>query len=415
MQDGIRRAALVWHRRAGKDSFSINFLATEAMTNAGVYWHMLPTATQGRKVIWDSIDFQGRRVIDQAFPKAIRKRTNDHEMKLELVNGSIFQVVGSDNFDSLVGANPKGVIFSEYSVANPRAWDYIRPILRENRGFAIFIYTPRGRNHGYELYNNATEQWYTEMLTVNDTRREDGTPIITPEDIEEERASGMSEDMIQQEYFCSWEGGLEGAYFTREVNDIRDRRLGHFPNDPTCYALSAWDIGIQDKTAIGVFQKHPQNGHPILMDSYEDRNKGLEHYIREIRKMPFTFHWHFGPHDLEKRDWVTTDTVRDRASDLGIEFEVLPKLDLLDGIQALRDFLKVLYVNDTPNNRHVLDMLQSYRREYDPKNRIFSDKPVHDFASDASDMMRYAAQAWDPNLLVPDHARRQWKARSAFA
>jgi len=400
MREGIRRAVLIWHRRAGKDSFSINFLCTEAMTTPGVYWHMLPTATQGRKVVWDNIDYYGRRVIDQAFPHAIRKRTNDNEMKIELINGSIFQVVGSDNFDSLVGANPRGVIFSEFSVANPRAWDFLRPILRENGGFAIFIYTPRGHNHGYRLYHNATDQWYKQILTVEDTYRDDGvTPIVTAEDIEEERRSGMSEEMIQQEFYCSFEGGFEGAYFTNEVNDIRKHRLVHVPNDPYSFAMTAWDLGVQDKTAIGVFKRHPENGHPVLMDAYEDRNKGLPHYISHVKSLPYNYHYHFGPHDLNKRDFVTLRTVADRAADLGIMFDVVPRDDLISGIDELRAFLKVLYVNDCPNNHHVLDMVGSYRREFDDKNQMFKDKPMHDYASDTTDMMRYAAQSWDPSLL----------------
>lgn len=408
MADGVRRASLVWHRRAGKDSFSINYLATRAMQKRGVYWHMLPSATQARKVIWNGIDYHGRRVIDQAFPPEIRKRTNDNEMFIELVNGSIFMCVGSDNFDSLVGSNPVGIVFSEYSIANPKAWTYLRPILRENGGFAVFIFTPRGHNHAYRLHQTAqqSENWYSEILTVEDTRREDGTRIITDEDIEEERREGMDEDEIQQEYYCSFEGGLKGAYFTNEVNDIRKNRLIHVPNDPYQRSISAWDLGIHDKTAIGVFQADPLSGRPILMDAYEDRNKGLEHYIRHIKNWPYTFNWHFAPHDVNKHEYTSGTRVIDRAYDMGICFEPLEKTGLNDGIDNLRAFLKVLTVNDNENTRHVLDMLQSYHREYDDNRQVFKDSPVHDFSSDTTDMCRYAAQAWEPGLCRAREARQ---------
>jgi hypothetical protein len=414
-----QRAALAWHRRAGKDSFCINFLATRAVQDPGVYWHMLPTATQARKVIWTGIDRHGRKVIDQAIPPALRVKKRDDEMFIELYNGSIIQCVGSDNYDNLVGANPKGVIFSEYAIANPLAWDYIRPMLLENKGFAIFISTCRGHNHFYRMYNQNEDNpnWFCEMLTVDDTVREDGSPIMTPEDIEEERRSGMSEEKIQQEYYCSWEGGLEGAFYTEEVNELRSNRLQHFPFDPTQNYLTAWDIGFRDKTAIGIFGQTP-TGHPVLMDAYEERNKGLPHYVKHVKKWQmepgYKFHWHFGPHDLHKTEFTSANRVVDTAYDMGLNFEVLPKMDVMDGIDLTRAFLRKLYVNDNHNTRHVLDMLQGYHREFDEKNRVYKDRPHHDFTSDSADMMRYAAMAWAPDLLTQETARKSYLAKRAF-
>ena len=197
LDNGGKRAVAVWHRRAGKDSTSLNYTATEAMENVGVYWHMLPTQKQARKVVWDGIDRSGRRMIDQVFPKEIRKAKREQEMQLELKSGSIWQLCGSDNYDSLVGANPKGVVFSEWSLCDPKAWDFIRPILAENGGWAIFIYTARGKNHGYTMAQmaKANPSWHYSCLTVDDTKRPDGSPVITQEAIQEDRDSGMSEDM----------------------------------------------------------------------------------------------------------------------------------------------------------------------------------------------------------------------------
>lgn len=206
---GGKRAVAIWHRRAGKDSLSLNWTAKAMLKRVGVYWHMLPLNTQARKVVWDAIDKKGRRVIDQVFPLPLRKSVNSQEMKIELWNGSIWQCVGSDNYNALVGSNPVGVVFSEYSLADPAAWDFIRPILAENDGWALFIYTPRGQNHGYTLYNNAIAAgWFAQVLTVEDTKAIDLSVI------DDERRAGMPEAMIQQEFYCSFDA----------VND-EDRKL----------------------------------------------------------------------------------------------------------------------------------------------------------------------------------------------
>lgn len=196
-----RRAAVVWHRRAGKDSTALNLTAREAFKRVGTYWHLFPEQAQARRAVWNGIDRQGRRIIDQFLPPAVRARTSSQEMLIEAANGSVWQMAGSDNYDSLVGSNPVGVIFSEWSIANPEAWEYIRPILVENDGWALFIYTPRGRNHGYATYTRALSaaDWFAQRLTVEDTG------LISPAQIEKERAAGMSEGKVRQEFYCSFE------------------------------------------------------------------------------------------------------------------------------------------------------------------------------------------------------------------
>ncbi|MCP4489718.1 MAG: hypothetical protein GY820_20745, partial [Gammaproteobacteria bacterium] len=173
----------------------------------GNYWHLFPKQRQARKAIWNGIDGDGRKILKQVFPEVIRDRTDGTEMMIELKNNATWQLCGSDNYDSLVGSNPVGVVFSEWSLCDPNAWDYIRPMLLENGGWAIFIYTSRGKNHGYNTYNMAkkSDKWFCELLTVNDTKRIDGSPVITPEMIQSERDEGMSEEMIQQEYYCSFD------------------------------------------------------------------------------------------------------------------------------------------------------------------------------------------------------------------
>ncbi|MFH1640361.1 MAG: hypothetical protein ABIA66_00185 [Candidatus Omnitrophota bacterium] len=202
MDLGKKRACLVWHRRSGKSKTLLNFTTKKAFERVGTYYHAFPEYGQGRKILWDGIDRDGHKTLDYHIPEPLRKHTNKTELKIELINGSIWQIIGADNYDSLVGPNPIGLILDEWAVSDryPIAWDYFRPILAENGGWAVFPYTPRGRNHGWELYQMAqmNKAWFCQILTVDDTK------AISGADIQAERDAGMPEDMIQQEFFCSF-------------------------------------------------------------------------------------------------------------------------------------------------------------------------------------------------------------------
>ena len=274
-----KRAVDVWHRRAGKDSCSLQIAAIATQMRIGTYWHMLPSLQQGRRVVWEARDKQGRRMIDQAFPKEIRLgKPNESNMKIEFANGSVWQVVGSDNFDSLVGSNPIGIIFSEYSIANPLAWEYFRPILRENEGWAVFIYTPRGKTHGYSLYNVALEEakrdpmWHASKLTIEDTG------VMTPEDVEDEIRQGMSREKALQEFYCSFDIGMEGAFYTEELKYAEDQKhIGDYPWDPDRPVDTWWDIGIRDNSSV-IFTQTSREGFPIIIDHQSRRNWGAQEY-----------------------------------------------------------------------------------------------------------------------------------------
>lgn len=219
MTQQMKRLVAVWHRRAGKDSFAINATAVKMVTEPGLYYYLAPSQKHARKIIWDNIGSNGQRVITQAIPEALRKSSNDQEMRIVIDcpggGESIFQVVGSDNFDSIVGSNPKGLVFSEWSICQkPEAWDYFRPILAENGGWAMFIYTPRGLNHGYHTFQMAQNnpQWYCERLTIEDTG------VLSKQQVEDERAAGMSELRIRQEFYCEFNAANENQIF--DVEDI---------------------------------------------------------------------------------------------------------------------------------------------------------------------------------------------------
>lgn len=211
--EGIRYHFYVWHRRGGKDSVCMNIAADAKNKVVGTYWHLFPLHVQARRAIWKGMDNDGLRFIDQAFPD--RVKTHETDMMLEFSNGSTWQLTGSDYYDRLVGANVRGAVFSEWALCDPRAWNYVRPIIRENGGWVCFITTFRGRNHAYQMYQRVKNnpEWSCEILTVEDTFKDDGSPVMSEADIEAERESGMSEPMIQQEYYCNPLAAAEGAIY----------------------------------------------------------------------------------------------------------------------------------------------------------------------------------------------------------
>lgn len=409
LDGGGKRAVAVWHRRAGKDSTAINYTASDAIEHTGVYWHMLPTQTQARKVVWDGIDRNGRRIIDQAIPKEIRKGTRAQQMQIELLNGSIWQLCGSDNFDSLVGANPRGVVFSEWALCNPKAWDYIRPILAENGGWALFIYTARGKNHGYTLAEMARNNpdWHHSLLTVDDTHRPDGSPIITQEAIQADRDAGMSEDMIQQEYYCSFDVAIPGAYFAREIAAARaDNRICNIPVEPHIPVHTFWDLGISKGNAMVVWFVQAIGTEIRVVNYYERENEGMAHFIGVVNKFAQDHNIHYGehcaPHDIEVRDLMTKTKRIDTARDMGIRFRVVPRTkNLADSIEATRRLFARCWFDERRCSDGV-NALASYHREYDDKNQVYRDVPVHDWSSNGADAFRQMAQAWNDRLALMD-------------
>lgn len=386
-----KRAATIYHRRAGKDSMALNFTAMASHIRIGTYWHMLPTLNQGRKVVWDGIDKFGRRMIDQAFPGEMRSSTHNGDMQIKFKKGSVWQVVGSDNYDSVVGSNPIGVVMSEYSVADPAAWDFIRPILLENGGWAIFPYTPRGKNHGYDLYKMAEQNgaWFCELLTVNNTFDHDGSRIITSDMIEEERRSGMDEELIQQEYFCSFEAALKGAYYAKQMNQAHaDKRITTVPYNPDYPVETWWDLGLRDSTVIWFVQDLGTRYHAI--DYYEMRGESFPHYLKYIKEKPYVYSRHVGPHDIKQKEFISGKSRIEVAEKHGVEFEIAPKLTIMDGIQAVRNILGQFWFDAEKCDRGI-EALKSYRPNYHQDLKTVGITPIHDWSSHAADALRTGA------------------------
>jgi len=391
LEQGGLRAACVWHRRAGKDLTMINWISRSIPLRVGLYWHLFPTYNQGRKIAWEGMTRDGRKFLDHFHPDLVAGRNNT-DMRVSFKNGSVYQVVGSDNPDRLVGANPIGVIFSEYALQDPRAWDYIRPILVENKGWAVFIYTPRGRNHGYQMIQMAkkNERWLSETLDI------DKTKVVTEEDVEEERKAGMPEAMIKQEFYCSFDASLVGSYYGEYMNHaLASGRIRPVPFDPLLDVHTAWDLGIGDQVVIIFFQLN--NDEIRIIDCYANTDRGIPHYakvLREDHRAEYCYDDHFAPHDINVRSLNDGKSRLEIARTLGIHFKIVPKTTIEDGIEAARAVMSRIYWNDDMKEcRRLIDAMQQYKKTWDEKKKCFTDKPYHDWTSDYADAIRLMSLA----------------------
>ncbi len=382
---GYKRVLAILPRRAGKDVTCWNLCIRQALRKPCVLYYIFPTYAQAKKVIWDSITNDGQRILDY-IPKEVVTSMNSQEMKIRFKNGSLLQLVGSDNYDALLGTNPQGVIFSEYALQDPRAFQYIRPILTANDGWAVFISTPRGKNHLWELFNIAqgNPHWFAYKMSVNETNH------IPLSEIERERAEGiMSDDLIQQEYYCSFEMGVEGAYYLKYLDRMRSAgQIGQVPWENGFKVHTAWDIGVRDSTTIIFFQVAGQTIR--IIDCYEKSKEGFEHYASVLSSKPYQYGVHIAPHDIQVREWGSGITRMEKARELGIKFTVSSDLTIADGIEAVRTTLGKCWFDEI-KCAPLIRALENYRQEFDIKKKVYKPQPLHDWSSHFADTMRYLA------------------------
>jgi len=397
---GFRRFCLVWHRRSGKDLSAFALMMFAALQKVGSYYYVLPTFSQAKRILWDGSDNSGIRYVDY-IPKELIKSKNETELQIELINphnpdanGSIIQLMGADRMDYVVGTNPLGIVLSEYSLMRPSVWSLFDPILAANGGWALFAYTPRGQNHGYSLYQGALEvpdKWFVSTYNIEQTVRHDGKPIVSLDYIDQKRREGSPEEILQQEYWVSFNGAQVGNYYGKQFENLNSQgRVGSWPWDPGLPVDTAWDIGVGDSTAIWFFQEI--GDHVRIVDYLEADGKGLDFFAGELYKKPYVLRKHYGPWDLEVREWGGKARSRvEQALDYGIRFTVTPKTPIEDGIQSVRALLPRCYFNQA-TTRDGVRALSEYHREYDEKRDCFKDKPDHDWTSHGADAFRVLAQ-----------------------
>lgn len=389
---GVKRAILIWPRRHGKDKTCFNALVKESIKRVGNYYYVFPEYNQGRKALWDNIDKDGFRTIDH-IPKALVKSRNSTEMKIELVNGSIIQIVGASEIDRIVGSNPAGVVFSEYSLIDPSVWGYIYPILAENGGFAWFNMTPRGDNHAKLLYYTYLDDdsWYVSKLTATEAG------VFTPDELagikEEYFKLYSSYDLFDQEFMTSFEAPVQGAYYADQLKRAdNENRIRSVPYDPATSVYTAWDMGINDTMAIWFWQNV---GHEVhIIDHYEMSGEGLAHYAKVLKEKPYHYTTHYLPHDAKARELGTGKSRVEVLEGLGIgRIEVLPATSVEDGIEQARMVFGKCWFDRDKTERGIL-CLRNYRKDFDEKNKVWRNKPKHDWASNSADAFRYFAVAY---------------------
>lgn len=400
LERGGKRAIAIWHRRAGKDDLILHRTACAMFERPASYWHMLPEYAQARKALWAAVNpHTGKRRIDEAFPAALRESTNEQEMFIRFKNGATWQLVGSDRYNSLVGAGVAGVTFSEWALANPSSWGYIRPMIEENNGWASFITTPRGRNHAHAMVQmaQANPRWFCQVLSINETG------ALSPEQIDEslrEYCALYGEDLgraqFDQEYLCSFNAAILGAYFAREMLAVRaEGRI-----DPDLAAIDApvhraWDLGVRDDTSIWWFQV--VGGQVFILDCYSQSGAGVDHYADVIENRAAEHGWKGGidfvPHDARVKEWGTGRTRVEVMQSLGLNPQVVPMASFMDGIQAARKTLGRCVFHSRCEDLGI-SALEQYRREWDDEKKTFKATDVHDWASHPAAAFRYLALAW---------------------
>lgn len=263
---GIDRLYWVAHRRSGKDKTIFANLPKKMMERKGTYYYFLPTYAQAKKVIWTGADKDGFKFLDH-FPKEIVKSINQSDMIIELINGSILQMVGADNIDRIVGTNPVGIVFSEYSLMKPDVWNFISPILRENGGWAIFIMTPRGINHAWDLLKTVEKdpKWFCQVLTVDDTH------ALTAEQLEDARLE-MPEDLFKQEYYCTFLDN--GLGFFKRIDENTYKVEEYTPKDQAMYQIGVDLAKYNDFTVISPFNLN--DFHLLKQDSFNQMDYNLQ-------------------------------------------------------------------------------------------------------------------------------------------
>lgn len=411
LERGGKRAIGIWHRRAGKDDVLLHRTAIAAFERPASYWTLLPEYAQARKALWAAVNpHTGKRRIDEAFPQELRASTNEQEMFIRFINGSTWQLVGSDRYNSLVGAGVAGVTFSEWALANPSAWAYIRPMLEENEGWAAFITTPRGRNHAKSMFDmaKANPKWFAEVLSIHDTG------ALSLDQIEEsldEYIALYGEDIgraqFEQEYECSFNAAILGAFYAREM--VAVRKEGRI--DPELEAIEgrpvhrAWDIGVKDDTSIWWFQV--VGAQVFILDCYSASGVGLDHYADVVHKRAEEYGWKSGvdfvPHDAKIKEWGSGRTRVETMREFGLNPQLCINASKMDGINAARQTLARCVFHDRCEEQGI-SALEQYRREWDDDKKAFKASEIHDWSSHLADAFRYLSLSW---RVIPEVAEEK--------
>ena len=380
-----RWAVMVAHRRAGKTVACINDLIRAALSegkNDGRYAYIAPQFNQAKDVAWMYLKrFCG--VIPGA-------EFNESELRVDLPNGARIRLYGADNPDRLRGIYLDGVVLDEYADMRPSVWgEIVRPLLTDRQGWAVFIGTPKGRNAFWSVWDQAAsnDRWFRLMLRASETG-------ILPADELSDAQGDMTPEQYAQEFECSFEAAILGAYYARELRDAEtDGRICSVPVERSSLVHVAWDLGVGDSTALVFCQVVGREWR--IVDYYEANGVGLDHYVQVLNARGYTYRDQILPHDVGVRELGTGRSRLEVLDSLGVRnVKVLPATSVDDGINAVRMTLPKCWFDST-RCRDLLEALRQYRTEYDDRLKRFKPRPLHDWTSHAADAFRYLCVGLD--------------------
>ena len=379
-----RWAIAVAHRRAGKTVACVNELIKAAATCDKAnprFAYIAPQLNQAKDIAWSYL----QEYTDCFGPE---RQVNKSELWVELPNnGARIRIYGADNPDRLRGIYLDGAVLDEFGDMDPTVWtQVIRPALSDRKGWAVFIGTPKGKNTFHTLWINAEDDpdWFSLKLAASQTG------LLDDKELSDARKM-MSEDEYAQEYECSFEAAVRGAYYGREMNQAEDdSRVGVVPYDPRLPVHTAWDLGVSDSTVIWFIQTTGRETRVI--DVLKGEGVGLDWYVKQLQDRPYLWGNHYLPHDVEVRELGTGKSRREVLAGLGVKVTVCPNMPVADGIQAVRMLLPTCWF-DKAKCKDGIEALRMYRREYDEKRQEFRPSPLHDWTSHYADAFRYFAVA----------------------
>lgn len=378
-----RWAVAVAHRRAGKTVACINDLLDAAL-RCGLpdprFAYIAPLYTQAKDVAWSYVKRYGMTI-----PGA---EANESELRLDLPGGRRLRLYGADNYDRLRGGYLDGVVLDEYADMDPRAWsEVIRPMLADRKGWAVFIGTPKGRNGFWDVWDRAGSEpdWFRLMLKASETG-------LLPQGELDDARRAMTPEQYEQEFECSFQAAIQGAYFGREMQAAEaDNRIARVPWEPKLQVHTAWDLGIGDSTAIWFIQV---TGNEIRwIDYIESSGIGLDWYVKQLKDKPYSYDSHLLPHDAEVRELGSGQSRVETLQSLGLNnIRVIPAQRKEDQINALRLVLPRSWF-DAVKCKRGIEALRQYRAEWDDKRKAFRERPLHDWTSHPADAAMVLAQA----------------------
>jgi phage terminase large subunit len=373
-----RWAVAVAHRRAGKTVACVNELVRRASgckKKDPRFAYIAPQLNQAKDIAWQYL-----KEYTSFIPNV---KIHESELWVQLPGGARIRIYGADNPDRLRGIYLDGVVLDEFGDMDPTVWSQvIRPALSDRKGWACFIGTPKGKNTFHKIWTEAEgrDDWTRVMLKASET------DLLDAAELADARRT-LSEDEYAQEYECSFEAAVKGAYYGKEMNDAADR-ITSVPYDPRLPVHTAWDLGVADSTVIWFVQSHGRETR--IIDVLKGEGVGLDWYAKQLQSRDYLWGNHYLPHDVEVRELGTGKSRKEVLEGFGIKVTVCPNIPIADGIQAVRMLLPTCYF-DREKCKAGIEALRMYRREYDEKRQEFRVNPFHDWTSHYADALRYFA------------------------